>query len=132
MTHISTRAIMPNDVSVTWWQSGPSLHPLNQQRQNIVFSCRRGRPGNAGRHPYPGVAAAAFTAIVTPSAEDLGKRATRYREICCLLYWRNGRLPKTNSWLATTGGTKTMSAALVMAPMERVQYSPYVSGVERD
>ncbi len=72
-----------------------------------------------------------FDRILSPSAEDL---ETCYRVLRTelpekLALWS---VDEDDLGVDYTGGTKTMSAALVLATIERVQRYSYVGGVERD
>jgi CRISPR-associated protein (TIGR02710 family) len=72
-----------------------------------------------------------FNHIVSPSAEDLGEcdRALREQLPTMLAQWG---LSEDDLVVDYTGGTKSMSAALVLATVERAQRYSYIGGVERD
>jgi CRISPR-associated protein (TIGR02710 family) len=72
-----------------------------------------------------------FDRIVTPAAEDLDAcyQAVREQLPGKLLHWG---VTADELIVDYTGGTKTMSAALVLATVEGVQQYSYVGGVERD
>jgi len=72
-----------------------------------------------------------FNHIVSPSAEDLGAcyRALREQLPTMLAQWG---LSEDDLVVDYTGGTKSMSAALVLATVERAQRYSYIGGVERD
>jgi len=72
-----------------------------------------------------------FNHIVSPSAEDLGEcyRALREQLPTMLTQWG---LSEDDLVVDYTGGTKSMSAALVLATVERAQRYSYIGGVERD
>jgi len=112
---------------------GPVVHSINHHRPEYVvfFVSRESQEqvlGILGKLEYQ---PRKIDQIVTPSAEDLGE--------CFRALWR--RLPEVlENWEVSgedlvadyTGGTKTMSAAVVLATVELgVKYS-YVGGIERD
>ena len=72
-----------------------------------------------------------FNHIVSPSAEDLGEcyRVLREQLPAMLAQWG---LTVDDLVVDYTGGTKSMSAALVLATVERAQRYSYIGGVERD
>jgi len=72
-----------------------------------------------------------FDRIVSPSAEVLGDcyRVLREHLPGKLAQWG---LSMADLMVDYTGGTKTMSTALVLATIEEVQRYSYVGGVERD
>src|SRR5215510_13123478 len=72
-----------------------------------------------------------FDRITSPSAEDLGDcyRALREQLPSKLAQWG---LSEDDLVVDYTGGTKSMSAALVLATVERAQRYSYIGGVERD
>ncbi|HEY7490926.1 MAG TPA: TIGR02710 family CRISPR-associated CARF protein [Candidatus Tectomicrobia bacterium] len=75
--------------------------------------------------------ACTFDRIVSPSAEDLGAcyRALREQLPAKLARWG---LSEDDLVVDYTGGTKSMSAALVLATVERAQRYSYIGGAERD
>jgi len=72
-----------------------------------------------------------FNHIVTPSAEDLGECYGALREQLPAMLAQWG-LTADDLVVDYTGGTKSMSAALVLATVERAQRYSYIGGVERD
>jgi CRISPR-associated protein (TIGR02710 family) len=72
-----------------------------------------------------------FDRIVSPSAEDLGDcyRALREQLPAKLVQWG---LSADDLVVDYTGGTKSMSAALVLATVERAQRYSYIGGAQRD
>lgn len=90
-------------------QSEAEIQPIIQ---GLTFRCR-------------------FDRIVSPSAEVLGDcyRVLRDKLPGKLAQWG---LSMADLMVDYTGGTKTMSAALVLATIEEVHGYSYVGGVERD
>lgn len=72
-----------------------------------------------------------FDRIMSPSAEDLGEcyRVLREQLPAKLAQWG---LAEDDLVVDYTGGTKSMSAALVLATVERAQRYSYIGGAERD
>jgi len=72
-----------------------------------------------------------FDRIMSPSAEDLGAcyRAVREQLPARLAQWG---LTVDDLVVDYTGGTKSMSAALVLATVEQAHRYSYIGGVERD
>jgi CRISPR-associated protein (TIGR02710 family) len=111
----------------------PVLLTLNRQQPEYVLffisaTSAREVQGVVGGLEY-GVAA--FEQILTPSAELLHEcyRALRDQLPERLRHWG---LTFSDLTVDYTGGTKSMSAALVLATADRVHRYSYVGGVERD
>jgi CRISPR-associated protein (TIGR02710 family) len=111
----------------------PVLYTLNQQRPEhiIFFVSPQTAPEIQDVIRALAYHCRDFDRIVTPSAEDLDAcyEALREHLPTVLAQWQ---VTEDELLVDYTGGTKTMSAALVMATMERVQRYSYVGGVERD
>jgi hypothetical protein len=111
----------------------PVLHTLSQQQpEYILFFVSAESVGQIQgiirELPYQ---CRDFDRILSPSAEILGDcyRALRDQLPAKLAHWQ---LPMDDLMVDYTGGTKSMSAAIVLATIEHVHRYSYVGGVERD
>jgi len=111
----------------------PVLYTLSQQRPEYILFFVSGESvaqiqGIIRELPY---ACRDFDRILSPSAEILGDcyQALRDQLPGKLAQWR---LSMDDLMVDYTGGTKSMSAALVLATIEHVHRYSYVGGVERD
>jgi CRISPR-associated protein (TIGR02710 family) len=111
----------------------PVLYTLNQQRPEYVlfFVSPQTAPQIQEIIRALSYRCHDFDRIVTPAAEDLGVcyQALRQRLPDILAQWN---VAEADLVVDYTGGTKTMSAALVLATVERAHRYSYVGGVERD
>lgn len=108
------------------------VHSLGQHRpEYVIFFASRQSEGQVSGILKELDFQPKFRQIVTPSAEDL--------EVCFEVLWR--RLPEVLEEFGAsgedlvvdyTGGTKTMSAAVVLATVQLGARYSYVGGVERD
>jgi CRISPR-associated protein (TIGR02710 family) len=110
----------------------PVLFTLNQQRPaHVVFFVSPQSEAEL-QMVIKGLGfACKFDRIMSPSAEDLGDcyRALREQLPAKLAQWG---LSEDDLVVDYTGGTKSMSAALVLATVERAQRYSYIGGAERD
>jgi CRISPR-associated protein (TIGR02710 family) len=111
----------------------PVLFTLNQQRPEYVLFFVSPQTVQELHEIIRGLAYRChdFDRILTPSAEDLGECYQALRAHLPGILARWGVSPDALV-VDYTGGTKTMSAALVLATIEGVHRYSYVGGVERD
>jgi CRISPR-associated protein (TIGR02710 family) len=119
------------------------LVSLGGSPEPILFSLNRQRPAHVVFFVSPQsetelqtvikglVFPCKFDRIVSPSAENIGDcyRALREQLPAKLAQWG---LSEDDVVVDYTGGTKSMSAALVLATVERAHRYAYIGGVERD
>jgi CRISPR-associated protein (TIGR02710 family) len=110
----------------------PVLFTLNQQRPaHVVFFVSPQREAELQTIIKGLDYSCRFDRITSPSAESLGDcyRVLREQLPARLAQWG---LSEDDLVVDYTGGTKSMSAALVLATVERAQRYSYIGGVERD
>lgn len=110
----------------------PVLYTLNQQQPAYVLFFVSPQSESELQPVINGLAfRCTFGIITSSSAEDLGVcyRALREHLPARLAQWG---ITEGDLVVDYTGGTKSMSAALVLATVERIHRYSYVGGVERD